>query len=269
MTVTDLPPRTDAPAPEALIPEARQHQRRRYSVIAAAVLSAVVALVVALIIVAGPGSNHPSASQVTPPPAALLSSRLPGPVTVRPVDCLAPAYSAVAPAPAHRHPLPTGCPAQYRVGPASPNPSVDGYSYSDGTDDPALATSRTTLSPNRTPNQRVLLGLLGSDSGQRYLLGPVQFVMTPHTIVASATADRAPTGAAEVNIVFTAAGAKKWNAAAKSDFHQELAVVVDGRVVSAALIEPSQHSFTSFDDQSTISGGNLTLHEARQIAATL
>jgi hypothetical protein len=255
---------------EVLIQEARQRQRKRHHVIAVA-LTGLVALVASIVFAVSAGSNGPARSVASPPQRSLVASVAKGPVSIRPVLCLAPAYSPTAATSSRT--LPVTCAAQYRVGGVTPNPSVNGYSFNSASADPALAADPTTSTAGIHQRNSVLLGSLSvagqSGQGQRYLLGPLQFVLTPRSDVASASALRGPTGSPEVQIVFTNSGARRWNVTAKSDFHQELAFVFDGKVVSAPLIEPSQSSFTSFGNTSEITGGSLTISEARQVAAAL
>lgn len=67
----------------------------------------------------------------------------------------------------------------------------------------------------------------------------------------------------------TSQGARQWDKVAKENLHRILAVDVDGVVVSAPIIEPTQTSFTSFDGNGEISGGRLTHAEAQRIAAAM
>jgi hypothetical protein len=273
---TDLAPTDLAPADQAvqlLIPEARQHQRRRHRIIA--VVGAALAALIGIVVFAsgaGPGSSRSPGPQLSSQPGSLVSSPVNGPVTVRPVVCFAPPYAPTASA-AVTAPLPTSCPAQYRVNGIVPNPGAQGYSSNNAAEDPALAGYPSTPASSATPKGDVLLGLIGAKgaagSGQRYVLGPVQFVLSPHAAIASARAVRSPTGQVEIKIVFTVSGSARWDATARADFHQQMAFVFNGKVVTAPLIEPTESGFSSFNGRSVVSGGNLTMKEARQIAAAL
>jgi hypothetical protein len=257
---------------EVLIQEARQHQRKRHHVIAVAV-TALAVLVAGTAIAIGTTSNGPPRSIASPPRGSLVASLAKSPVTVRPILCLAPPYSPTAATSLSK--LPTTCPAQYRVSGVTPNQSAEGYSARSGSTDPALTAYQTKKAASIHQRNVVLLDLLGvkgqGDPGERFLLGPVQFALSPSSDVASASVIRSSSGnpSPEVQIRFTDAGVRKWNATAKSNFHQQLAFVYDGLIVSAPIIEPSQYSFTSFGNKSVISGGNITFSEARRIAATL
>jgi hypothetical protein len=55
-----------------------------------------------------------------------------------------------------------------------------------------------------------------------------------------------------VNLTFSPRGSARWDALSKKAFHRYLAVDLDGRVVSAALVEPSEASWSSFSGQAEI-----------------
>jgi preprotein translocase subunit SecD len=83
-------------------------------------------------------------------------------------------------------------------------------------------------------------------------------------------AQQSQTGAWEVNYSLKgAAGSNLWDSVAKENFHLLLGIELDGVVQSAPIIQPSQSSFTSFDGQGTISGGNMTEADAKSLALAM
>ncbi len=188
----------------------------------------------------------------------------------RPVLCGAPAFvgkdgkgaqKATATLPA--------CTAQSTLSEANLNVTPDsssaaGYTANNVPADPAFAVYPSTAPALDNPTKTVLLpGLTGSGSYDRYLLGPSQ--LTGHAIK-SATAQEDQSGAWVVNYTLTAVA--PWDKVAEANFHQMLAIELDGVVQSAPLIQPSQSSFTSFNGQGEISGG-LTEAEAKNLALAM
>ena len=120
-------------------------------------------------------------------------------------------------------------------------------------------------------NSTVLLpGLAASGSsngGERYVLGPSE--MTGRSI-ASAQATQNQTGQWVVNYSLAgSAGSNLWDTVAEENFHQLLGIELDGVVYSAPIIQPTQSSFTSFQGQGEISGGDLTQADAQNLAQAM
>jgi preprotein translocase subunit SecD len=198
----------------------------------------------------------------------------------RPVLCFAPALvvakgEKVTPGTA---PLPA-CSASTAATEANvdviPNSSVQGYSVNTSlSEDPqfqSIASTPTTVS--NYPNRSVLLpglappGTSSKTPQSRYVLGPEE--MTGHSI-GSATAQQDQTGAWVVNYTLTkGAGSTLWDTVAEKNFHQYLGIELDGVVQSAPLIQPTQGSFTSFDGNGEISGGNMTEANAKSLAIAM
>ena len=84
--------------------------------------------------------------------------------------------------------------------------------------------------------------------------------------IAHASATRNQTGAWVVNYTTTARGTVLWDRVAEENFHALLGIDLNGVVVSAPIIQPTQTSFTSFDGRGEISGG-LDRAEAMDLAA--
>jgi preprotein translocase subunit SecD len=86
--------------------------------------------------------------------------------------------------------------------------------------------------------------------------------------VAHASASKNQTGAWVVDYTMTERGAALWDRVAEENFHKLLGIDLDGRVVSAPIIQPTQISFTTFDGHGEISG-NLTKGEAIELVHAL
>ena len=103
----------------------------------------------------------------------------------------------------------------------------------------------------------------GGKRANRYYLGPAG--LTGRAIDNAHVEFQAGQGWT-VKLDMTRAGAKAWDALAREQFHQQLAITVQGYVVSAPQILPSAKKFTSFDGTAVISG-NFTQKEAHDLAA--
>lgn len=116
--------------------------------------------------------------------------------------------------------------------------------------DPTFATIKSTAPKNDLPHDTVLLPLLGN-AGVRYVLGPAQ--LTGHAIK-KAVAQLTQTGQWVVNYTLTSSGSPLWDKVAQANFHQLVAIELDGVVQSAPIIQPGQSTFTSFGGTGEISG---------------
>ena len=148
-----------------------------------------------------------------------------------------------------------GCASQYLMSAANlavtPNVnSVSGFNSNNLAPDPKYANVASTTSQNDIATQPVILPLLGNP-GVRYLLGPSQ--MTGQAI-GKAVAQQDTAGAWVVNYTLTSSGSPLWDQVAKANFHQLLAIELDGVIQSAPIIQPTQSSFTSFAGTGQISG---------------
>ena len=145
-------------------------------------------------------------------------------------------------------------------------------------------TTGTTFNENRVPQdaslgdypstkptkdiktKTVLLPAInGAGSYTRYLLGPAQ--LTGHA-VHTAVAQQTQLGRWVVNYTLTAKGSPAWDTLAQKNFHQIVAIELDGRVYSAPIIQPSQSSFSSFGGKGEISG-HLTQTQAKTLAIAM
>ncbi len=208
------------------------------------------------------GSRRPSL-----PIAEVASS---GTVLLRPVLCRSapftePASAAVGGA------VPNGCPPEYSlqagrliVGTATGTSNVASIPF-----DPALAAvpTSTPAYDESHPDRSVLVPLVGG-GGQRELLGPAG--LSGAAVSAATTTHIASRTSSQwiVDADLTANGSVRWDALARRNFHEIIAVDLDGGVVTAPLIEPTQARFTSFAGRIELSG-NFTARSAQGLAAVL
>jgi hypothetical protein len=260
-------PTATSPAPaRVLIPEARDHQRRRYLrtgltlALGALALAGLVAFLVVLTTGAAPG-NRTHGAQMSAAGAA--GGR---PVVVRPVLCAAPPFSAAAipsPVPETCGPHDADTPAALDV-----QPLHHGFTMSTPPPEPALAADPTSV--RDVPSATVLLDAPAGGAGPRgtrVLLGPSVMTLS-HSTVATATVHQTPARVWEVVVRLDAKGSARWDAVAHQFFHGLVAIDFDGRAVSTPLIEPTAASFSSFDGRLTISGG-ISHREALALASAL
>lgn len=260
---------------EVLIPEARQHQRRRYRR-RGMVIVPLALLIAALIgswvlLLRGPAAGGKARSGSTPLAVAGAFGR----VYFRPILCFAPAYTAptgtgLKVAPRGVEPIPA-CTASSQltatnlaVTPISPQ----GYSTV-GTiaPDPQFAPySSTSIHKTGYASSTVLLPGIGSACGSakgRCVLGPAE--MSGHSI-GKATVKQTQSGSWVVDYSMAgSANAALWDKVAQENFHQLLGIELDGVVYSAPIIQPAQSGFSSFAGRGEISGG-LSRSEAMQLA---
>jgi hypothetical protein len=198
----------------------------------------------------------------------------PGRVYFREVLCYAPPYSSPSGGGQQSLPFPACSPsslvdlANLKTTPGGNSP--DGFTTSSVPPDAALATVRSTSAAHDGAAATVILpGLRGASgsagANERYVLGPAQM---SSRAIAHASASKNQTGAWVVDYTTTSAGAAVWDKVAEENFHLVLAVDLDGVVVWAPIIQPTQSSFSSFDGRGEISG-NLTRNEAMRLARAL
>jgi preprotein translocase subunit SecD len=151
-------------------------------------------------------------------------------------------------------PLPA-CSADYQMTETNldvtPNANVTGgFTSNTPPVSPQYNDIRSNNSENDPAGQTVLLPLLGSPT-IRLLCGKTQL---PGTAVASAQAVVGTLGDWQVNYTLTGSGSPAWDDVAKANFHQLIAIDLDGVVQSDPIIQPTQGSFTSFAGSGTITG---------------
>jgi preprotein translocase subunit SecD len=132
---------------------------------------------------------------------------------------------------------------------------------------PAAGAAAHTADTNATQS-RPLDSLAGrSGVATRYLLGPS--VITPSHHNAKPTNVTTKNGPTTVHIVFTQAGAERWDTVASANFHKDVAFIFGNHVLSDPTIEPTNSSFTTFDGKVQIIFSNLNAAQAHQFASSL
>jgi preprotein translocase subunit SecD len=141
-----------------------------------------------------------------------------------------------------------------------------GYTSQTPNPDESFASYPSTPAALDDPLKTVLLPEIpNAGSYDRYVLGPSQ--LNGHSI-GSAVAQQDQTGNWVVNYTLTGTGSGKWDTVASNNFHQLLAIELDGVVQSAPLIQPGQATFSSFGGKGEISG-SLTQTQAQSLALAM
>jgi preprotein translocase subunit SecD len=121
---------------------------------------------------------------------------------------------------------------------------------------PDSASTDSSLTSNE-----LLPGIKGSRT-ERYVLGPARVTSSA---IKSAKAVKQSLGQWVVTYQLTTAGNVAFNALAKSQFHALVAIVANGEVYSAPLMQPTQTHFTTFGGSGEISG-SFTEAQAKYLA---
>ncbi len=133
----------------------------------------------------------------------------------------------------------------------------------DATKVQALTTIPTTQTAGDTRDACVVLpDKPGGKNASRYYLGPGQLT---GKAVSSAKAEFVAGQGWTVKMDLTGTGSSQWDALAQKQFHQQVAIVLDGLVQSAPTIQPDATAFSSFGGTAVISG-NFTGGEASDLA---
>lgn len=279
MTITEFPPtrsdiggRTgpDADGAQLLFEEARQRRRRRWLISGIVTVAGLLLLGAIAGVVSGRGEIGPVVSPTTALPPASAATLTTSQFSLRPVLCLATPASAAAPLhPSTPLPACTAASAlsagNLRVDPAPSSP--DGFSVDPAAvpPDPQFASFPSTTSARDTPGATVILpGVGAANTSVRYVLGPAGLTAGD---VRAATVQFI-TGEWRVNLTLTESGSARWDALARQQFHALVAVVVDDRVISAPVNEPTQSTFISFSGRLQIAAG-LTRRQAMALAGRL
>jgi preprotein translocase subunit SecD len=146
----------------------------------------------------------------------------------------------------------------------TPNNSIQQYGINTMAVDPAYSLIKNTNPAKDNPKDDVILPLLGSP-GTRYLCGPSE--LTGQSI-GKAIAQQDQVGQWVVNYTLTKKGSPEWDAVADKNFHQALAIELDGVIQSAPLIQPTQSTFSSFMGSGEISG-SFTEASAKNLAIAM
>jgi hypothetical protein len=195
-----------------------------------------------------------------------------GHFSLRPVLCGAPAF--ITTTDVLSGPLPS-CGAQYQTTASnlatqpSSNAS-DGFTSANIPPDPSFAAYPSTPDHDADePSTTVLLSTdptAGSQQYTRFVLGPAQMEGKVFASVTTAF-DRNSVGWVVVGTM-TPSNSALYDEVTHADFHQYMAIDLDGLVLSAPLIQPVAESFASFQGKFEISA-NFTKTTAREVAALL
>jgi preprotein translocase subunit SecD len=185
----------------------------------------------------------------------------------RPVLCYAPPLALSAAETASSGALPhCSVSTQFSASNLSVNPdsnNVNGYTYNSNIlPDSQFASYPSTSTANITNDATVLLPGIPALGSLRYVLGPAA-VTQIGVRLANATFNN---GQWAVNLHLTAHGSSQWDSLSQDRFHQVVAVVLNGRVLSAPIMQPTQTSWSSFNGQVEIVG-SFTQQQAKAIAA--
>jgi hypothetical protein len=115
----------------------------------------------------------------------------------------------------------------------------------------ALPAVPTTAPNDNDKDACVVLATAPRDEPARYYLGPA---FTATSVASASTDFLSGTGWALI-IRFTPAGADTWDALAAQQFHMQVALEIDGEVVSASMIQPGNEAFQSFQGTAVLTSG--------------
>jgi hypothetical protein len=175
---------------------------------------------------------------------------------MRPVLCQAPPFQMDTGAGPSTGPLPT-CSSSSQLSVANlqvtPDPgSVDGYTTNANVPpDPVFATYPSTSPADDDPAATVLLPGASPQGLTRYVLGPTAVT---GTVVQSAV-PQLSNGQWLVDVTLTDTGSPAWDALAHQQFHQMVGVDLNGRILSASIVQPTQSTFAPLNGQLEIAGG--------------
>lgn len=191
-------------------------------------------------------------------------------VSFRAVLCFAPALATTQSSPPSggRTASIPACAPPYRLTAKNLDVNVNvGTSKTIGPDPIFRHTPNTSSAKVQLTSDVLLPGLSGArgtPSTERYVLGPVQ--MTSSSIQSANV--KKLYGQWAVSYQLTPSGDVVWNSFAKRQFHALIAIVANGVVYSAPLIQPMSTTFTSFGRSGLITG-NFTKAEASYLANLL
>jgi len=194
----------------------------------------------------------------------------------RPVLCGAAPYVAPAKGKAPPSgPLPS-CQTTYLtnqanlgVTPSANAANGSGYNANSVPPDPTFTAYQATPAAQDDPHKVVLLKtdpLQGSQQYSRFVLGPS--TLYGNAIASAQGVFDTTINAWAVSYTLTSSGSNAWDQLAQQNFHQYVAIDLDGLVESAPIIQPTATSFSSFQGKGEISG-NFTQTTAKNLALEL
>ena len=203
------------------------------------------------------------------PPATVLHVQ-PAVFQMRPVLCGSPPFSPrgdTSPLPNRGH---LQCDKGFEFTAANnkvvPDPnSPDGYTSAVIPPDPKFSAYRSTPVRLDLAQRTVLLPGPHVSLYSRYVLGPAELTATS---IAEASATQNQLEQWVVDLVLTHAGSRLWDRLSRQSFHEYVAIVVNGVVITAPLIQPTQEVWSSFGGMIQFSG-SLGKTTAQRLAAEL
>ena len=270
MTVVES--KTEAKTREAKTPEAEllfqeAKQRRKHRQLVSGIVSLILIVVLGLGLGFGFawGSGKPTGSAALP--VIPIANHATANLSFRPVLCYAPPLTVPA-GQTSAGPLPS-CSSSYQLTEANlgvqpDSVPLEGYQANTVPPDPQFATYPSTTRANNKLGTTVLLPGTPTNGGGRYVLGPAAVT---GNAVKSAKAQLLG-GQWTISLDLTGTGSAQWDSFAQSMFHEIIGVVLNGKVISAPITQPTHPSFTSFDGHVQISG-NFTGQQAKALAAEL
>jgi hypothetical protein len=250
---------------QLLFQEARDRRRRRWRVsgITAATFVVLIAVTLSLVLSMGRGGTPKPA---VPPTGGAVATRPAVSLSFRPVLCLASPLTLGAGQAPSPGPLPSCSPTSAltaanlgvntSTGQSSANPPADGQ----------FSTYASTPQGDAGNGGDVLLPAAPSqgEEGTRFVLGPA--VVTQQAITAARAVQ--VHGQWAVNLTLSPTGASQWDKLTEQQFHAFIGIVLNGKVISAPITEPTETTFTTFAGHLQISG-DFTGEQAKALAASL
>jgi hypothetical protein len=187
---------------------------------------------------------------------ALLGAVAQGRLYVRPVECTAPPAKNGG-VESQLTGVPLECAPRYRLTAAALKvDTTTALATGSTAPDPALSALRSTAASADEPAHTVLLpaGANSGFRGMRLVCGPAAFGNSG--VSSAGTVSEGPKGSEwSVQVTLTTAGAKAYDTFAQRQFHALIAIDIDGTVVSAPLVEPTETSYSSFGGTLEFSAG--------------
>ena len=180
-------------------------------------------------------------------------------VLFRPVVCAVPAFNLTLPPPATTTISASSCSPATVLSPSNMliQPSagvVAGFTSVTIPKETGLVGTPSTKPAKDASSKYVLLPALPTATSvpPRYVLGPAEMSSAS---IAEATAYKNRVGQWVVDYTMTSSGARLWDKVAEENFHRMLGVDLNGVVVTAPIIQPTQASFSSFNGKGELAGG--------------
>ena len=143
----------------------------------------------------------------------------------------------------------------------NPNDSAKGFKMKTIKPDPRFRKFPDSSRAVQSLTSDLLLSGIKGFGAERFVLGPAR--VTSSSIKSAKAVKRS--GQWVVTYQLTPAGSAAFDAFAKSQFHALIAIVANGEVYSAPIMQPTQTHFTSFAGSGEVSG-NFTKSQARSLA---